>query len=185
MRRFITACVAATLAVIPLQATSTIPTDLPDVVSIATVIVRGRVVDTRAFAEVENGPVMTAVTIATSEVLKGSAGASLTFRVHGGEIGRYRYAVVGSPTFVVGDEAYFFLKRTSVGALWPVGMSAGVYRVSGTVRAPMVAGVTATAGAAVRRGDIRRKPMGAGEFESLVKLLMTATGTSSPMRGRR
>lgn len=173
------------LAGLPLQATSTIPTDLPDVVAIATVIVRGRVVDTRAFAEIANGPAITAVTIAVDEVLKGSAGASLTFRVHGGEIGRYRYAVVGSPTFAVGDDAYFFLKRTSAGALWPVGMSAGVYRVAGTVRAPIVAGVTATAGAAVRRGDIRRRPMGAGEFGSLVKLLMTTTSASSPMRRRQ
>ncbi|TAK17199.1 MAG: hypothetical protein EPO35_03615 [Acidobacteria bacterium] len=185
MRRFITAGVAAALAVIPLQATSTIPTDLDDVVATATLIVRGRVVDARAFTEMANGPVMTAVTIATSEVLKGSAGASVTFRVHGGEIGRYRYVVVGSPTFVVGDEAYFFLKRTSAGALWPVGMSAGVYRVSGTVRAPVVAGITATAGTAVQRGDIRRKPMAPGEFESLVRLMMNTAGTSSPMRGRK
>lgn len=188
MRRFVfarVACVVAALAVVPLRATSAIPTDLADVVASATLIVRGRVVDTRSFTEIANGPVMTAVTITADEVLKGTAGASVTFRVHGGELGRYRYTVIGSPTFVVGDEAYVFLKRTSAGALWTVGMSAGVYRVNGTVTAPIVAGVTATAGASVQRGDVRRKPMAPGEFESLVRMLMNSVGTPSNARGRK
>jgi hypothetical protein len=185
MRRLLTACAVAALAGMPLQATSIIPTDLADVVSSATVIVRGRVVDTRAFTEIANGPVMTAVTIATSEVLKGTAGSSLTFRVHGGEIGRYRYTMVGSPTFKPGDDAFFFLARVSTGALWPVGMGAGVYRVAGTVQAPLVAGVTATAGATVQRGDLRRKPMASGEFASLVRMLVNAPPKRAQTRGRR
>lgn len=185
MRRLITACAAAALAVVPLRATSTIPTDLADVISTATLIVRGRVVDTRSFSEIANGPVMTAVTITTDEVLKGTAERSVTFRVHGGEIGRYRYTMIGSPTFVVGEQAYFFLKRSSAGSLWPVGMSAGVYRVNGTVNAPIVAGVTATVGATVQRGDVRRKPMAPGEFASLVRLLMNSTGASPAVRGRK
>ncbi len=188
MRRLVfvsIACVVAALAVVPLRATSTIPTDLADVVSIATLIVRGHVVDTRSFTEMANGPVMTAVTITADEVLKGTAGASVTFRVHGGEIGRYRYTVIGSPTFVVGDEAYVFLKRTSAGSLWTVGMSAGVYRVNGRVNAPVVAGLTATVGATVQRGDVRRKPMASGEFESLVRMLMSSTSTTSGPRGRK
>ncbi len=199
MTRLVAACAFAALLVIPLRATITIPTDLPDVVSSATLIVRGRVVDTRSFAEIANGPVMTAVTITADEVLKGSAGTSLTFRVHGGEIGRYRYTVIGSPAFAVGEQAYFFLKRSAAGALWPVGMSAGVYRVkmqapsgamqapsgAGTVNAPVVSGVTATTGANVQRGDVRRKPMAPGEFSSLVRMLMNSRTTASIARGRR
>lgn len=186
MRRFITACVAAALAAIALGATTTIPTDLVDVVSNATLIVRGRVVDTRAFTDVANGPVMTAVTITADEVLKGTAGTSVTFRVHGGEIGRYRYTVVGSPTFSAGDEAYFFLKRTSAGTLWTVGMGAGVYRVSGAlINAPIVAGVTATAGANIQRGDVRRKPMAPREFASLVRMVMNTAIAPAATRGRK
>lgn len=185
MKRLCIVGALATLAVIPLRATSIIPTELADVVSSATLIVRGRVVDTRSFADVANGPVMTAVTIATSEVLKGTADTSVTFRVHGGEIGRYRYTVVGAPTFKRGDDAYFFLKRASTGALWPVGMSAGVYRVRGTVQAPLVANVTATAGAPVQRGDARRKPMAPGEFASLVRLLQSGPGTAAARGGAR
>lgn len=185
MRRFVAACAAAALAVIPLYATTTIPTDLVDAVSSATLIVRGRVVDTRSFTEIANGPVMTAVTITADAVLKGAAESTVTFRVHGGEIGRYRYRVIGSPVFAVGDQAYFFLKRTSAGSLWPVGMSAGVYRVNGaTVNAPVVAGVTATAGANVQRGDVRRKPMASAEFASLVRVVMNA-GSAKTTRSRR
>lgn len=191
MKRLILVCAVVAFCISPLSATITTPTDLPDVVSTATLIVRGRVVDTRSFAEVANGPVMTAVTITNDELLKGSAGATVTFLVHGGELGRYRYMVVGSPTFRVGEQAYFFLKRTSAGVLWPVGMSAGVYRMSmastgaGSVNAPVIAGVTATPGANVQRGDVRRKPMASGEFTSLVRMLMSSRSTAAVTRGRK
>ena len=177
---------AAVLIAPPVRATLTIPTDLADVVSIATVIVRGRVIDTRAFTEMANGPVVTAVTLSIADVLKGNADRTLTFRVHGGDLGRYRQVIIGEPTFVVGDDAYVFLKRASEGALWTVGMSAGVYKITSTgatgalmVNPPVVAGVTATVGAQIVRGDVRRNPMGIGDFAGVVKLLMTA----APDRG--
>ena len=158
-------------------ATVTIPTDLSDVVALATLIVRGRVVDTRAFTDESNGPVTTAVTVAVSEVLKGRADRVVTFRAHGGDLGRYRQVIVGAPTFSVGDDAYLFLRRAPDGALWTVGMGAGVYKVamaSGTpvVNPPVVAGITATVGAPVMRGDVRRKPMGVGDFSGIVRLLL-------------
>lgn len=185
LQRVLAGCVVVVLGIVSLRATTIIPTDLPDVVSGATLIVRGRVVDVRSFAEITNGPVMTAVTITANEVLKGSAGTSVTFRVHGGEIGRYRYMVIGSPVFVAGDDAYVFLKRSSAGALWPVGMGAGVYRVNGTVNAPVVPGLTATAGATVQRGDVRRKPMAPREFASLVRLLMNSQASAAGARSRK
>lgn len=193
MRSLRRACVAVAIAGLvssaALQATVMIPTDLPDVTASASLIVRGRVVDTRAFADVANGPVTTAVTLGVSEVLKGTADRSVTFLVHGGELGRYRQVVIGSPTFVAGDDAYVFLRRSADGALWVSGMSAGVYKVSsvdGTamVNPPVVAGLTATAGAQIARGDSRRKPMRVSDFSGLVKLLMVAgTGrTGGPDR---
>src|SRR3954463_112433 len=105
MRRLVSALSAAILFAVPLRATTTIPTDLGDVVALSTMIVRGRVADTRSFTDIANGPVMTAVTVTVDDVLKGAAERSVTFRVYGGEIGRYRYTVIGSPTFTVGDEA--------------------------------------------------------------------------------
>ncbi len=172
------AVAAALVLGAPAQATVTIPTDLADVVSIATLIVRGRVVDTRAFTDIANGPVMTAVTVEVDDVLKGRADRAVTFRVYGGDLGRYRQVMIGSPTFQVGDVAYLFLKRAPDGALWTVGMGAGVYKIldaagAPVVNPPVVAGRTATAGAPVVRGDARRKPMGIGEFSDLVKLLLS------------
>jgi len=173
----------------PIGATLSIPTDLPDVVSSATVIVRGRVTDTRAFTDIANGPVMTAVTVAVSDVVKGTADRSVTFRVHGGELGRYRQVAIGAPTFQAGDDAFLFLRRASDGALWPVGMSAGVYKISsGTgsqavVSPPVVAGVTATLGAQIVRGDARRKPMAVGDFAGVVKMLMAGGGSTPTAPG--
>ena len=183
MKRAVIAGLAAALLVSSsLQATVTIPTDLSDVVSLSTLIVRGRVVDTRAFADIANGPVATAVTVTVFEVLKGTADAAVTFRVHGGELGRYRHVMIGAPTFRVGDDAYLFLKRAPDGVLWTVGMGAGVYKISPSAAAgplvvnpPVVAGVTATAGAQVVRGDARRKPMGVSDFAGVVRLLMAVS----------
>lgn len=179
LRTALACMLAAGLSAAVLHATLTIPTDLPDVTTLATVIVRGRVIDTRAFTEVANGPVTTAVTLSVSEVLKGSADRTITFRAHGGELGRYRQVIVGAPTFAVGDDAYLFLKRASDGALWTVGLGAGVYKVStasgaAMVNPPLVAGVNATAGAQVARGDARRKPMSTSDFGGIVKLLLAS-----------
>jgi hypothetical protein len=181
-RAVIAAAAVALMLSAALQATVTIPTDLADVVSLSTVIVRGRVVDTRAFTDVANGPVVTAVTVTVAEVLKGTAESAVTFRVHGGDLGRYRQVMIGAPTFRVGDDAYLFLKRAPDGVLWPVGMGAGVYKISPSapsgplvVNPPVVAGVTATAGAQIVRGDARRKPMGIGDFASVVRLLMAVS----------
>jgi hypothetical protein len=168
-----------------LSATVTIPSDLPDVVSSSTLIIRGRVDDTRAFTDIANGPVTTAVTVSVSETLKGTADRAITFRVHGGELGRYRQVMIGEPVFAVGDDVYLFLKRAPDGALWTVGMGAGVYKVSmaagmPAVMPPPIAGVTATAGAQVIRGDARRKPMRTRDFASLVTLLVANRAVVSP-----
>jgi hypothetical protein len=101
-------------------------------------------------------------------------------RVQGGEIGRDRHIAVGAPQLTVGEQAVFFLRRGSDNTMRPVGLTMGVYRVkaeTGTGRLvidpPLIAGQTASTGTVVR-GDIRRKPMAVPEFESLVRLVITA-----------
>ena len=191
-RVLIASGLAAMMLVVPVRATVAVPTDLADVVSTATLIVRGRVVDTRAFTDVANGPVTTAVTVAITEVLKGRAESTVTFRVHGGELGRYRHVMIGSPVFATGEVAYLFLKRAPDGALWTVGLGAGVYRVSSgsgspgalVVNPPVVAGVTATTGAPVVRGDSRRKPMSVSDFSGVVRLLMAREPGGAERTGR-
>jgi hypothetical protein len=196
MKRFLPALLV-TLAVTSLSATLSVPTDLADAIRGASLIVRGRVTATRAFADVANGPVTTAVTVAVSDVIKGAVAgtrgepAFVTFRVPGGELGRYRHVTVGAPTFATNDEAFLFLKRAPDGSMWPVGLSAGVYFVrtgafpgSREVNPPLVMGYTASVGQVVR-GDVRRKPMPAQEFASLVRLVFASQSAAGTPAVRR
>ena len=130
------------------------------------------------------GPVLTAVTMAVGETLKGEAGASVTFRVHGGVIGRYESRVIGAPVFAVDDDAYVFLSRARDGAWWPVGMSAGVYKVQrGAVAPPVVAGVTTATSGPVARGDVRRRVLTPSEFAGVVRPPVARTKMVSPSTG--
>ena len=150
-----------------------------EVVSEASTIVRGRVTDVRAMRS-PAGDVESVVTIAVETALKGSPETFVTMRVPGGTIGRYRTVMVGAPVMRVGEQAVFFLKRGPGNSLWPVGLAQGIYRVAsaggtvGMVHAPVLPGVTTNAIGPVVRGDARRKALPVTEFESLVRLLLTA-----------
>ena len=163
-----------------LVASTFLSAEFKEVVSEASTIVRGRVTDVRALRS-PAGDVESVVTIAVEAALKGSADAFVAMRVPGGTIGRYRTVMVGAPVMQVGEQAVFFLKRGPGNSLWPVGLSQGIYRVSGPgaagsvgmVHAPVLAGVTTNAAGPVVRGDSRRKALPVTEFESLVRLLLT------------
>lgn len=166
-----------------LFASTFLSAEFKEVVSEASTIVRGRVTDVRALRS-SAGDVESVVTIAVETALKGSADAFVAMRVPGGTIGRYRTVMVGAPVMQVGEQAVFFLKRGPGNSLWPVGLSQGIYRVSGPgaagsvgmVHAPVLAGVTTNAAGPVLRGDSRRKALPVTEFESLVRLLLTRGG---------
>ena len=169
-----------------LFASTFLSAEFREVVSEASTIVRGRVTDVRAVRS-PAGDVESVVTIAVEATLKGSAEAFVAMRVPGGTIGRYRTVMTGAPVMQVGQQAVFFLKRGPGNALWPVGLSQGIYRVTnsagagagaggslvGMVHAPVLPGVTTNAVGAVVRGDPRRKALPVTEFESLVRLLLT------------
>lgn len=176
---------AAWLWAASVGATVSVPTDLSDAAQSATVIVRGRVSDVRAFVNASGGPVFTAVTLVVSESLKGPSAAFVTFTVHGGTIGRYESRVIGAPVLAAGEDVFVFLRRASDGGLWPVGMSAGVYKVQGgAVAAPVVAGVTAPLEGPVLRGDVRRRAVPASDFAGLVRLVLAdKTGRTGPVAG--
>lgn len=152
-----------------------------EIVAESAVVVRGRVTDVRA-ARSSAGDVESVVTIAVDAVLKGTADTFVSMRVPGGIIGRYRTVMTGAPVMRVGEQAVFFLKRGPTNALWPVGLSQGIYRltqasarVAPTVKAPVVAGVTTNASGPVVRGDARRTPMSVPEFEDLVRLVVAGS----------
>lgn len=164
-----------------LSASTFLSAEFREVVAEASTIVRGRVTDVRAIRSLE-GEVESIVTIAVEATFKGSAEAFVAMRVPGGTIGRYRTVMTGAPVMRVGEQAVFFLKRGPGNSLWPVGLSQGIYRISGAaggagtvgmVHAPVLPGVTTNTVGPVVRGDVRRKPLPVTEFESLVRLLLT------------
>jgi hypothetical protein len=170
---------AVALAPAALGANTFLTAEFREIVSDAQLAVRGRVTDVRAVRSTA-GDVESVVTIAVDAVLKGEAGTFVSMRVPGGVIGRYRTVMTGAPTLRVGEQAVFFLKRSG-NAWWPVGLSQGIYRLTAaspratpTVRAPVVAGITANASGPVVRGDARRTAMPLPEFESLVRLVVAA-----------
>ena len=64
--------------------------------------------------------------------LKGGSEETITFKVPGGRLGRYRSVVVGAPVFARGDEAVLFLKSNKAhgdGLPDVFGLNQGVFRV--------------------------------------------------------
>ncbi len=166
--------------------TTLLPADFRLVVAEATVIVRGRVTDVRAVRSVR-GDVESVATIAVEAVLKGDAGSFVSMRVPGGTIGRFRTHMPGAPTVAVGDAAVYLLKRAPGGALWPVGLSSGIYRISVSsgrpmVAPPVVAAVTTAAQGPVVRGDLRRRTLPLADFESIVTLVLRGVQRTTPLR---
>ncbi|MDA1306917.1 MAG: hypothetical protein O2917_06615 [Acidobacteria bacterium] len=174
------------LSVAPTGGTTLLPADFRLVVAEATVIVRGRVTDVRAVRSVR-GDVESVATIAVDAVLKGEAGSFVSMRVPGGTIGRFRTHMPGAPTVAVGDAAVYLLKRAPGGALWPVGLSSGIYRISVSrgrlmVAPPVVAAVTTAAQGPVVRGDLRRRTLPLADFESIVTLVLRGAQRTTPLR---
>ncbi len=78
--------------------------------------------------------VETLVTLEVESYLKGSLGDSVTFRVPGGRLGRFRSVVVGAPEFVPDQRVIVFLGHRGPSVPYVLGFSQGVYRLvlSGT-----------------------------------------------------
>jgi hypothetical protein len=188
MRRVL---IGLALLTAPLAAHTTIPASFAQVVTEATFILRGRVTDVRSARSPERG-VETIATVAVDHVLKGGSTNFVAVRVPGGVIGGTRTIMAGAPSLNVNDHAIFFLAQGADNGWRPVGLSMGIHRVHvdrttglPVVNPPLVAGHTASIGPVVR-GDVRRKPLAVGEFESLVRLVMlTPTRGSAKSGGRQ
>lgn len=119
------ACSAGVVA----RATVLVPADLAELVSDATAIVHGRVVEVRAEWTAGRRGIESYVTLAAATYLKGDLGGRVTVRTPGGRLGAYRSIIVGGPTFREGDEVILFLGSRGPSFPFLVGFSQGVYRV--------------------------------------------------------
>src|SRR5438034_6555919 len=106
----------------PALATVFIPADFTELVIESRAIVHGRVVDVRAQTTGDRRSIETLVTLTTVEHLKGNLGSTVTFKVPGGQIGRYRRVLV------VARENGSADKDTAIPYLY--GLSQGVFRIA-------------------------------------------------------
>ena len=81
------------------------PLSFEELVNESITVVYGRVADVRGQWSDDRRRIDSLVTIEVVDRYKGSTGATLTFTVPGGQVGRYRNLVPGAPSFARGDLA--------------------------------------------------------------------------------
>jgi hypothetical protein len=157
------------------RATVLLPADFKDHVTGSQAIVRGRVVDVRAEWMDGRRRIDTLVTVEAAEYLKGDFGESVTFRVPGGELGRYRTILIGAPTFREGEEVVLFLNAQGPSVPYLFGLGQGVFRIvqdprSGqrVVTPPALLAASAQGGRVVR-GAPGRRPVALDVFGAQVR----------------
>jgi hypothetical protein len=132
MSRSRRAAVALTLAMFSaahLRATVFLPSDLTDLVHAARAIAHGHILEVHAQASADRRRVDTLVTLQVVTYLKGNLGPSVTFRVPGGQVGRYRTVVLGAPTFTPGQEVVLLFGSRGPSVPYVLGLNQGVFRV--------------------------------------------------------
>jgi hypothetical protein len=164
------------IAPVALRATVIVPIEFRELVTTTPVIVHGHVTDVRSALVDGRRSVETFVTIAADEYLKGDLGSHVTFRVPGGEVGRYRTIFVGAPAFRTGEEVVLFLKTASSALPFIAGLNQGAYRVVADrqtgrrmVITPIVMGRDSIEPEPIVRGSLTRRPMAIETFRDTVR----------------
>jgi hypothetical protein len=176
MRTVLISGLLLVLAAAP-RATMIVPVDLGELSRDALAIVRGRVTAVDARWTEDHRTIETIVTLQAESYLKGGLGATVQFRVPGGELGRLRSIVVGAPAFAVDQRVVVFLGARGPSVAHLVGFSQGVFRLvrasdnTGWLVTPP-ANFPSTAGAVpIVRGDPSRRPLALDDFERRVRSL--------------
>jgi hypothetical protein len=196
-RQFLALLAAAvTVLSIPARATVLVPADLAELSRSAAVIVRGTVVAVRPEWAEGRRRIETVVTVEVAQALKGDPGRTLSFKIPGGDMGRYRSLMVGAPSFHEGEEVVLFLGARAPALPYLLGLGQGVYRIQRDSRTG-AARVLSPALIAdndqpvtVRRGDAARHSLSLDAFAAQVRAAMASTPRDprrtprAPGRGR-
>ena len=163
---------------LPARATVIVPADLGELSRDARTIVRGRVASLDAQWTADRGTIETIVTLEVESYLKGSLGPTLSFRVPGGDLGRFRSIVVGAPEFMRDEHVVVFLGTLGPSVPFVLGLNQGVFRVvpaadnAGWVVKPLaMLPAAADISGRIVRGDPARRPLPLDEFERRVRTL--------------
>lgn len=161
-----------------LSATVLIPSEFREIVSGSQIIVHGRVTDIRAEWLDGRRRIESVVTLEPSAFYRGTAARAVTFRVPGGQIGRYKSVTVGAPEFRAGDEVVLFLKAQGPVVPQVFGLNQGVFRVRVEPRTGrrvvMQPIVTAKSAAPERvvRGARERQPVPLAQFAAQIRTVL-------------
>ncbi len=180
--------VASVLVTSIASATVLVPAEFGEIVGGSEIIAYARVVEVRPEWADGRRWIDSVVTAEVISYLKGGSEETITFKVPGGRLGRYRSVVVGAPVFARGDEAVLFLKSHGEpgGSLPDIfGLNQGVFRVRVDPRTgqrmvvpPPVIAAQSSAPAAgepqpVKRGSIDRRPLPFDAFGARVREVMS------------
>lgn len=110
-------------------ATVLVPAEFREIVAGSETIAYTRVVDVRPEWAEGRRQINTIVTADVIASYKGETVRTLSFRVPGGQIGRYRSITIGAPVFSRGDEAVLFLQNGDGDVAHVFGLNQGVFRV--------------------------------------------------------
>ena len=179
MRRLLVLTVLSAVAIATAapRATVLLPAEFREIVGDSQIIAFGRVVDAVPELSDDRKRIETIVTFEVETYLKGGSGETLTFRVPGGQVGRYRSITVGAPVLDSGTEAVLFLRKPDNGLPYVFGLNQGVFRVqrdAQTQRRLVVPPLLARGETAERvvRGAISRRPMPIEDFGAQVRSIM-------------
>src|SRR5262245_38599328 len=164
-----------------LRATVLLPAEFREIVAGSQIIVYGRVTDVRPEWSGDRTRIDTVVTVTAGTYLKGGPGRSVTFKVPGGQVGRYRNLVVGAPQFQAGEEAIFFLSASGPSIAHVFGLSQGVFRVKVDARGqrlvvPPVLMSESEVAQLVTRGDPTRRQLSLDQFAATVRQAVSSSG---------
>lgn len=167
------AAVGACLLAASAAATVLVPADLAELSREACAIARGRVIAVEGQWTTDRRGVETLVTLEVDAYLKGSLGETVTFKVPGGRLGRFRNLVVGAPELAVDQRVIVFLGHRGPSIPFVLGLSQGVYRLARTgeswVVTPPVFSSSTHLRQPVIRGDPARRPLDLPAFERQVR----------------
>src|SRR4051812_34021175 len=125
MRTYLAIAAVFVLASPTMRATTLIASDVGALARDAHAIARGRVVAVEARLTADHHGIETVVTLSVDAYLKGALGSTLTFRVPGGEVGRFRSIFVGAPQFAVDEQVIVFVGAHGPTVPYILGLSEG------------------------------------------------------------
>lgn len=165
-----------------LFATVVLPAEFREIVTGSQIIVHGRVSDVRSEWTTGRRRIESVVTVEAADFYRGTPSRTVTFRVPGGQIGRYKSVTVGAPEFSAGDEVVLFLKSQGPTVPQIFGLNQGVFRVrvdSGTGRRVVTMPIVSARSAApqtVVRGARDRRPLPLEQFATQVRTALQQGG---------